>query len=446
MKKNVVTINVGQNEVWEVERVYPLERDSYWWTKPQLKQIRDDYKNEVMMEGVKKLVKARVEQEEGDKWVVEQRVEKIMQLDPGSIANFLQSMPNQVEKLPTTFNTNVSSNGSNLNSNTESDTDSGSDIDTDSDTGSDSDSESSSSASSSSSSDNEDERDNAGLVETRIGFKFTRKPAALSLNNWNDASKPLHTSDNDSSLSSGNFLSFSRDSLTPSKSYEGESNTQIMKAETYDDDLPRISVDKGTVHETMNSSLPNPNTSAETSSKTIKPNNQLDRRKQTEIDCIPKVEKRKSGRKRFKQGVLALLAMDRLEKNVKRNSSPSSTLYNMLSASSRLIDIYLPSDDRNEDDVDSTGINENGFDCSSCEDISECPICLNLVDPEQQRKMILLRRMLCKGCYFSYYINREHKYRNVDNDGTASRPICTKILSNCDESYSDVEILNSLKR
>ena len=100
MRQNSVSINLDLNEVWEVERVYPLEKASYWWTKPQLMQIRDEYKNEVMMEGVRNLVKARVEQEENDSQIIEQRVEQIMQLKPGMIANFLQSTPTKAEKQP----------------------------------------------------------------------------------------------------------------------------------------------------------------------------------------------------------------------------------------------------------------------------------------------------------------------------------------------------------
>jgi len=455
MQKNVVTIDVEQNEIWEVERVYPLERTSYWWTKPELKQIRDDYKNEVMMQGVKNLVKARVEQEEEDKGFIEERVAKIMQLDPGSIANFLQSIPKKVEKLPTTLNSNFSPNGSNLISKPESilDTDSGSNTDSgsDSDISSDSDSESFSSGSSSSSSDNEDERHNAGLTETRISFKFTARPAALSINNWNAASKLLSTSNKEkdsnsySSSSSCPLLSFSKDSLTPSKSY-GELNTQNVKNETHGDGLRPISLVIGTAHEMMNLSISNPTTSAASTSKKIKP---ILSESNTEMNCILQTEKSKSGKNRFKQGVLALLAMDRLEKIVKRNSSPPFALYNMLSSSSRLVDIYLPSDDENQDDADATRSDTSVLD-SSCEDISECPICLGLVDPKQQRKIILLRRMLCRRCFFSYYINREEKYRNVDDEEKGSRPIYAEIRSNNDESCSnmgdDVEIMNSLKQ
>lgn len=355
MEKKNVTIDLDRNVVWEVERVYPLEKASYWWTKPQLKAIRDDYKNHFMMEGVKNLVKARVEQEEEDIRVIEQRVEEIMELDPGSIANFLQSIPTKSER-----NYNLdSSNNSNSDSNSDSDSD------TDSDSDSDSDSESSSSASSSSSSGKEDERKDDHFGGAESSFTATTKSESLSLS----TSAAAITSEKNKSI--------------------GNQTNQLLDNEQTPD---------------------------------------------IEIGSYLQFENRKSAKNRFRQGVWAVVAMERLKTMVKRDAPPSSSMHKMLSSSNRLIDMYLPSDEEWSDEGD----------------ISECPVCLYLVDPEQQRKIILLRRMLCKGCYFSHYINRVEKYRNNDNQSLSSKRTSDEVKQHNDKldinTKRDIQIPNSLKR
>mmetsp|Transcript_18347 Transcript_18347/g.42305 ORF Transcript_18347/g.42305 Transcript_18347/m.42305 type:complete len:504 (-) Transcript_18347:297-1808(-) len=437
IKKNAVTIDTGHNEVWEVERVYPLERASYWWTKPQLKQIREDYKNEVMMEGVKNLVKTRVEQEEVDTRIIDERVEEIMQLDPGSIANFLQSIPKKLEKLSTNFNAMLdSSNDSNSLSNR----DSISETDSDSDTDPDSDSESSSSGS-----ENEEQMDNTALRETKITFEKTMK---LN-NNWDDESKLQYTSNDDndlpscSSSSQCKVLALSKDSLTPSQSHKDEMKMKIVKTETHSDCTSPSCVDIQSLHETLNSSTSNKPTLNK--DKILHSYKQISNR---EVQCNLQPEKKKSGKSRFKQGVLALLAMDRLERIVKRKSSPPFGVYDMLLSDDQLLDMHLPS--YNEDVVDYLGDQENDCENISCKDLSECPICLHVVDPKQRRKIKLLRRMLCKECFFSYYINHGGNCRYIDDNERVSRPISAERIRNDDELtlkiVNGVQILNSLNQ
>ncbi len=377
MKKSSVTINLDKNVLWEVERVYEAEKVLYWWTKPQLQMIRDDYKDEVMMEGVRKLVKARVEQEETDEDIIEDRVEEVMKMDHGSIANFLQTVPSKPKQLSTT-------------SNSESDTDSDSDSDSESDSDSDSDSDSSSESDSDSSSESEKENDDDSdddsdddnddeVQKTNVNIKAT--PRLL----------PQSDSDDNSSSSSS-------DSDDEEESILSETN--------------KVSVDEQT------------------------PN------KQNRFDLERK--NRKSGKRRLKQGVLAVLAVDRLRKMVKKEAPPPTSISGVSSLSNRLIDIYLPSDDEIEDDNDAS----DGE--SDSDDQSSCPVCLNLVDPTQQRKIILLRRMLCKKCYFSHYTNREENGRTNKSEcksserGNEKRNGAKEALEF--DTSRDIQILSPSKR
>jgi hypothetical protein len=88
-----VRIIIGYNQIWEVDRVEPEEKSSYWWNKTELKKIRNDYREEVMMDGVRALVRTRLQQEEDDPAVIEDRVERIMLQPPNLIAAFLESTP-----------------------------------------------------------------------------------------------------------------------------------------------------------------------------------------------------------------------------------------------------------------------------------------------------------------------------------------------------------------
>jgi len=466
MNKPNVTIDIGQNVVWEVERVCPLEKASYWWTKPQLKQIRDDYKNEVMMEGVRNLVKARVEQEEEDTRIIEQRVEEIMQRDPGSIANFLQSIPTKSEKLSTTFNSNLDSSvdsnsvsDSDTDSGSDSDTDSDSDSDTDSDSDSDSDSESSSSTSSSSLSEGKKEKKEDHLNGAESGIKITTKSSALSPNDCHD-DKDKDTPSGSSSSSLCSVLSSPEVGFTKSESQNKVSKPPKSEAQKQNYlDLPPTTVIIKPVYNTIPSITLKPTSAGRITSEKNKSignktnqSYEYDQTTDIEIESNLKSEDRKLAKSRFKQGVLAVVAMERLEKIVKRDAPPStSSVHKMVSSSSRLLDMYLPSDDETEDEVDTRCSDEGGgSDISSYEDISECPVCLDLVDPEQQRKIILLRRMLCEECFFIYYINRGGKDRSNDYQRKLSKRTSVEIKQKNDKvdfnTERDVQILSSLKR
>lgn len=447
-----MSFNVDQNVVWEVERVYPLERAAYWWTKPQLKKIRDEYKNEVMMVGVRNLVETRVQLEEVDVRIVDERVEEIMQMDHGSIANFLQSVPTKAEKLLTNYNSNLSSSGdSNLDTDSESDTDS--DTDSDSDSDSDSGSESSSSSASSSSSVKEEEREDDHLVRTESSLVITTQPQnSTSNDNDNDALSPSSSENNKDTLSLSSVSPSPQEGLISLQLHDEESEMNETNKNVDDSDRDPKTVDIQPVHETM------PSTTLKSESARIHTlekrkslqlqTNQLNGNEQTPdkgIKSNPKAMQRKSGRNRFRQGALAVIAVERLREMVKREPPPPSSLQQFLSSSSRLIDMYLPSDD----EVDSL-LSDEG-DSSVCEDVSECPVCLDLVDPGQQRKIILLRRMLCKGCYFSCYINRGGIDERNDNSSKVSKQKCGEAQPHEKDALNfdtkrDVQILNSLKR
>ena len=142
---------------------------------------------------------------------------------------------------------------------------------------------------------------------------------------------------------------------------------------------------------------------------------------------------------RFRQGVLAVVAIKRLEKMVKRAPlSPPPT--NILSMSSRLIEMYLPSDEEKEDYDKSSDDDDSSDDDSCCNDNSECPVCLGLVKSSQHRKIILLRRMLCKRCFDTHYIQRGVKHGK--SHGTSAIP---NKSSRCSSSIPKATKHNSAK-
>lgn len=349
--------------------MYEVEKASYWWTKPQLQMIRDEYKDEVMMEGVRKLVKARVQQEEDDDDIIEERVEEVMKMDHGSIANFLQSVPTKPKQ---TYNSK-----------------SYSDSDSDSDTDSDSDSDSESDSSSSSSSYDDDDDDDNNNVEKvhKMSLNITAKPKHA----------PESDSDDDSSSSSSSQSSSDDDDEESVLSERNEANVE---------------------KQTQN--------------------------KEDRFDL--KRKNRKSGKRRFKQGALAIVAIDRLRKLVKNEAPPPTSIRGVSSSSDRLIDMYLPSDEETEDDNDASDCE---MDCEE-EDQSSCPVCLNLVDAAQERKIILLRRMLCKECYFTYYVNREENSKRDKGEYKSSeRDDETQLSAEEQLEYDtrrDIQILSSSKR
>ncbi len=368
--------------MWEVERVYIYEKDSYWWTKPQLKLIRDEYKDEVMMEGVRNLVKARVQQEETDPEKIEDRVEEVMKLDHGKIANFLQSVPTKSEQLSSSYTPKLVSSD---------------DSDSDSDTDSDSDSESSES-----SVEKEDHMQDDPAVESQTGLDTTSPKPEPSSTNDNDNDKNQDEDDSDDEEDDDDDSSSSSSSVDEDESQPIESQT------------PQPEDDE--------------------------------KNETTEIRSDHERKYRKAGKSRLRQGVLAVVAIDRLKKLVKKRSPPPTSIDKVLASSSRLMDMYLPSDDELDDDIDSSDENDSDDDS-----ISDCPVCLDLVNPSQKRKVILLRRMLCKDCYFAHYINREDK----DGTDTSKNKSFTK-RSGEDirgkngrlnfDNKRDVQILSSMKR
>jgi len=121
---------------------------------------------------------------------------------------------------------------------------------------------------------------------------------------------------------------------------------------------------------------------------------------------------------RFRQGVWAVIAMERLEKIVKQAPPPPPTPANLLPLSSRLVDMYLPSDEENEDDDESSDDEYEN---------SKCPVCLGLVTCAQHHKIVLLRRMLCKRCFDMCYIQRGVIYKKISgtrsvDEGSKSTP------------------------
>jgi len=357
------------------------EKNSYWWTKPQLKVIRDEYKDEVMMEGVRNLVKARVAQEETDPEKIEDRVDEVMKLDHGKIANFLQSVPTKSEQLSSSYTPKLISSDD-------------SDSDSDSDNDSDSDSESSES-----SVEKEDQEEDDPVVE----------PAQTSLDTTSPKPKSLPKHDGDEDGDEDERVDDDDSSSSSSSVDEDEDESQPIESQT-------------------------------------KQLEDVEEKETTEIRFDLKRKHRKSGKSRLKQGVLAVVAIDRLKKLVKQRAPPPTSMDKVLSSSSRLMDMYLPSDDELDDDIDSS--DENDSDDYS---ISDCPVCLDLVNPSHKRKVILLRRMLCKDCYFAYYINREDKDESDDNKTKTSSKRSSgengEKNGNLDFDHRrDVQILSSMKR
>jgi hypothetical protein len=410
-----------------------------------------------MMEGVKNLVKTRVEQEEEDARVVEQRVEEIMELDPGSIATFLQSIPTKSVRNSTLDSSKNSNSDSNLGSDSDDNSGSDSDSDSDSDTESGSDSESSSSESSSLLPGREEKGKEDPFGRSASNFTMTTKSKSFSLspNNSDDDSRSFSSdNDNDSascSSSSSSSSSSPEDRLIPSQSHDEESERNKNSRGIDDLDLSPPTVIIQPVHEIMSpTTLKHPSGAAITSesSKSIgnQTNQLLDDDQTSDIGSRSYLQfnNRRLAKNRFRQGVLAVIAMDRLKMIVKRDAPPSSPMHTMASPSARLVEMYMPSDDEWSDESDS--------DNDSCEDTSECPVCLDLIDPTHERKIIVLREMLCEECYFLHYINRGDKYGNNDQKMKSSKRTSEKGKhQNNDDKLDfnttrDVQLLNSLKR
>jgi hypothetical protein len=558
-KKKNVSIDEGYNEVFEIERICPLEKAKNWWSKTDLKKIRNDFKNEVMMDGVRNLVKARIEQEEDDIEIIEERLEEMMANDPGSIAMFLQSEPK-----PMKLKSKKITKSKDKPSQSESDTDSDSESDSDSDSDSD-DSSSSSSSSSSSEDDNWDILDRLrqkGEKEVELnsehqvcellgvclcseekevqtlstikkqlsssegkGRKINTTPkdtttsitaviergsnpsistgtatatADIYSGNNNDDSISSSSSDDDHSSSSSSSSSCSSSSddesissndketvqckaievpinldVRPSNntnptehkkdkprrrrssSIESESESKSIienreagsniqtSEKTRQNDLPSTTKIpennhyKSTSDDDFVTMIPENNhyesTDDDDDPVTLKNNTNDDKNKTDDIRPVKRRSKigkqesdvakfnnnRKSLGGRFRQGALAVVVTERLEKIVKR-APPSPPPTNKLSLSSRLIEMYLPSDEEKEDDDKNSDDDDSSDDDSCCDENSECPVCLGLVKSSQHRKIILLRRMLCKRCLDTHYIQSGVKHEK--SHGTSAIP------------------------
>ena len=686
-KKKNVSIDEGYNEVFEIERICPLEKAKHWWSKTEIKKIRNDYKNEVMMDGVRNLVKARIEQEEDDNEIIEERLDEIMADDPSSIARFLQSEPKPMESRSKKITKSK-------------DKPSQSESDTDSDSGSDSDSDSDSDDSSSSSSSSEDDdwdilnrlrqkgekevqlnsehqvcellgvclcseekevqtlstvkeqssssEGKGRKTDTTPKDKTTSTTAVIesgsnpsistgtatassdiySGNNDDDSISSSSSDDNHSSSSSSSFTPLALNLITlktdttpkdkttsttavigsgsnPSIStgtatatsdiYSGNNDDDSISSSSSDDDHSSssssssscssssssddeliFSINKEFVHckasevprnldvhpsndtnptehkedrprrrsssiESESESESEPiienreassnilmsektrqndlssatmipennhytSTTSDDDSVTLENNANDDEHKTDEAgpniqmsektrhkndkstatmipennhyksidngdpvtlenntnddknktDNIRPVKRRsKIGKQetdiarfnnnrkllgdRFRQGVLAVVAIKRLEKMVER-APLSLPPTDILSMSSRLIEMYLPSDEEKEDHDKSSDDDDSSDDDSCCNDNSECPVCLGLVKSSQHRKIILLRRMLCKRCFDTHYIHRGVKHGK--SHGTSAIP---NKSSRCSSSIFKATKHNSAK-
>jgi len=404
-KKKHVRIDVGYNETWEVQPSYPLEKGNYWWTKSELEQIRNDYKDEVMMEGVRNLVKTRIEQEEDDMDIIKIRLEEIMTLDPGSIATFLQSevedlksKPNQKAKMKTKTKEDMSNNSNTRINNRKYVRESKNNYVTtglsssysESITDSDSDYSSLSSTSTSSS---------------LLDITCYSSSSSLSLKNTSrrssidSESEPITDKKNSDFNTKTLVRSNQHDQMVttiPNNGHILTSDDPINLEKNKNDEKNKTDYSRHGKYRRSTlinfkgaKKLTNPNEIGLEEDVQIKRYQMNDNFK---LDI-----NRNSLGNRFRQGVWAVIAMERLEKIVKQAPPPPPTPANLLSLSSRLVDMYLPSDEENEDDDESSDDEYEN---------SKCPVCLGLVTCAQHRKIILLRRMLCKRCFDMCYIQR----------------------------------------
>jgi len=368
-----VTIDLSQNMVWEVDKVELTKKYSYWWSKPQLKQFHQDYQNEAMLEDIKNLVRARIQKDFDNPDVVEEGLEKIMKLEPLDIANFLQAgaKSNAKAKGKTNSNTvpkdsnnnnNNSSSSSNNNSNisnppkrkaqrvanhqickllgtcncpvkqkippkapwmattepdleldSNDDDDLSSSSSSDDDTGDDNSSSSSSSSSDGDDTDDDDDNNTDKEEYDEEGGESTEIPKI---------------DDNSYSLQEPEFL------------WEAPVQPSVLYSSVFDNDSDDDDDDE-TNSLTTSDLDGNDDAIAGKGTQTKTPNAYMD-----DIDAI---------RRKFRQGALAVLAMEKLKRMVKTQSEPQQQQEQdqpqaTWSSSSWLLDMYTASDDKESDD------------------------------------------------------------------------------------------------
>jgi hypothetical protein len=479
-----VRIIIGYNQIWDVEKVEPGEKSSYWWSKEDLKKMRNDYREEVLMEGVRDLIRTRLRQDEDDPAVIEVQLEKIMSQPPNLIAAFLESAPSPRMKGVATQKKGSFGPQSTLPD--------GDDTDDDESVSSSSSSSSSdSNSSSSSSSDGGDDEDDAILrrqrrkkeedavsdsdiyamfgveVEERNsnhpsnesmeeGTKTepkdpvrknstktepnrTQRPGA-SKRSTNKASQARNTKQKPSSLGNEDVESSSDgddDDASPSPSDPDDSTSASLEAPSTKPEPAEILGAPLTIRRADHVNVPNrhqrhhhhhhhdkskvpapvsPKSPSAPSVTKGAANVRLTPRRKK--DKILTAEDRKALGDRFRQAVLMVVAMERLDAMVKRTKEPA-----VFRRQSSLIDMYLPSDEE-RDEVNHRSMarkkkrkngvggadDEGSLDRSTHtadDENTECPICLGLVQPTQHRKITLLRRMLCRKCFSAHYTNRK---------------------------------------
>eukprot|EP00536_Pseudo-nitzschia_multiseries_P001425 jgi/Psemu1/322063/estExt_fgenesh1_pg.C_180037 len=465
MKEVTVTIDLDRNMIWEVERVCPhTEKSSYWWSKPQLKQFRKDYQNEVMLEGIRNLVRSKIKQQFDDPDTVEERVDKIMKLEPADIADFLQTKQKPKPKVAPTLAPKVSDNDKDND-------DSGENSKSDSDSSSPSEEKEAKKKKALF----EKERKAQLVADHRIYNHVNDKEAnETAVETRSDKNPPLEPSVRDedggdslsTSASTPSFVSFDDHSLLlddlddddeqllhpPSHENTGTSESEGKEHSTPERSpmaiLEPTLLDSGS-HHGKYTQLRSASTTTPFEIITTQPQNShkigddyLD-----DIDAL---------RRRFRQGALAVVAMERLKKMVEKKQPPGSQ--EMWSSSSRLLDMYTASDDEEEEeeeeeenpgimsdeeiptpsaaadddsdieieivssddsDDDEDYSTESG--CSDDDELVDCPVCRGLVDPaQQQRQIILLRQTLCRRCFYEHYLEDGEELEIKTNTGAAA--------------------------
>eukprot|EP00537_Pseudo-nitzschia_pungens_P000960 CAMPEP_0172359284 /NCGR_PEP_ID=MMETSP1060-20121228/3490_1 /TAXON_ID=37318 /ORGANISM="Pseudo-nitzschia pungens, Strain cf. cingulata" /LENGTH=593 /DNA_ID=CAMNT_0013080861 /DNA_START=262 /DNA_END=2043 /DNA_ORIENTATION=- len=363
-----VTIDLGRNVVWKVDKVELTEKYSYWWSKPQLKQFRQDYQNEAMLEGVKNLVRAKIQKDFDDPDVVEERVEKIMKLEPSDIADFLQAgaKANAKAKGKGKANSNTALKDSNNNNNNNIS--------------------------------NPPVRKAQRVADHRIcellgtcncPVKQKITPKAP----WMATTEPESESDSDdnddsSSSSSSDDDTDDDDSSSSSSSSSDDDDTDDDEDDTNDEDdheeddgsteMPKNDIDSYSLPEPefqwevpVQPSVPyssvfddddnddNDNDSNSLTTSDLDGNDEIIAGEGTQtktsgayMDDIDAI------RRKFRRGALAVLAMEKLKRMVKTQSEPQQQQQEqeqdqpqaMWSSSSRLLDMYTASDDEESDD------------------------------------------------------------------------------------------------
>lgn len=470
-----VRIVIGHNKVREVERVEPDEVSSYWWSKPELKKMRSDYREEVMMEGVRALVRDRLQLEEDDPAVIEDRADEIMAQPPRQIAAFLESAP--AARSSTAAARSAKSTSGTAPPGGDDDDESVSSSTSSSSTSSSSCSSSSGGSSSGGDGDHEDDpilrrqkreteevavsdSDIYALFEVNDGedspasgpcdasteegtdtsaaapatpTRSTRKPPAELQRKQKPS--PHIAPDGDDTHSSSSSSSDCNDESAPVRQEEqnvkpaaveelktpSSTTKQHAGVRNHRRHKPHHFMERQSPPTSASRSPPAPSPKKGAPQAKGRPGPTRHKRKK-----VLTAADRKALGDRFRQAVLAVMAMERLGAMVER-IAPVGVLPTLRRESS-LVDLYLPSDEERDEvnhrkmtrkkgrtgPVETGGGGCGGDDAAADDgsthatndDNTECPICLGLVQPAQHRKITLLRRMLCRKCFSVHYTSR----------------------------------------